>query len=76
MRQLFGGGVEYNRARQWAHRGRPARPHVGAVVVWPHHVGYISGKRGNQWIITSGNDSNRVRSRPRSLARVIAIRAI
>src|SRR5262249_16210603 len=34
-------GAQYNLARNWAHWGRATRPHVGAMVVWAHHVGMI-----------------------------------
>lgn len=77
MRTLFGGGPEYNVAKNWANRGRPTKPQVGAVVVWPHHVGYIVGKTTNgQWIIKSGNDGNAVRERPQSVAGAIAFRSL
>lgn len=69
MRTQLGGGPEYNLARNWAKRGRPARgPRVGAVVVWSHHVGLITGRtKDGQWIVKSGNDGGRVRERPRSV---------
>jgi hypothetical protein len=69
MRTQFGGGPEYNLARNWAKRGRPLNgPRVGAVVVWSHHVGYITGRNeAGQWIVKSGNDGGRVRERPRSV---------
>ena len=69
MRTQLGGGPEYNLARNWAKRGRPARgPRVGAVVVWSHHVGMITGRtKDGQWIVRSGNDGGRVRERPRSV---------
>lgn len=77
MRTLFGGGPEYNLARNWAKRGTPTGPQVGAVVVWPHHVGLITGKDANgRWIVKSGNDSNAVRERPRSVAGAIAFRVL
>jgi hypothetical protein len=45
------------------------------VVVWRNHVGEIVGRAANgQWIVRSGNDGGRVRSRARSLAGVIAVR--
>ena len=45
MRTQLGGGPEYNLARNWAKRGRPLNgPRVGAVVVWAHHVGMITGR--------------------------------
>lgn len=69
MRTQLGGGPEYNLARNWAKRGRPLKgPRVGAVVVWPHHVGLITGRtKDGQWIVRSGNDGGRVRERPRSV---------
>jgi hypothetical protein len=69
MRTQKGGGPELNLARNWANWGRPSGPQVGAVVVWPHHVGVITGRAANgQWIVKSGNDGGRVRERPRSVA--------
>lgn len=78
MRTIFGGGPQYNRAREWAKRGSSAGgPRVGAVVVWRHHVGLITGRASNgRWIVKSGNDSNRVRERPRSVAGAIAFRML
>ncbi len=68
MRTQKGGGPEYNLAWNWARWGRPSRPRVGAVVVWPHHVGMITGRTASgQWIVKSGNDGGRVRERPRSV---------
>lgn len=64
MRTQFGGGPEYNLARNWKKRGVPTSPHIGAVVVWPHHVGYIVGQDSKgRWLIKSGNDGNKVRTR-------------
>jgi hypothetical protein len=76
MRQLVSGdpGPAFNLARNWAHWGQAGAAGVGAVVVWSHHVGKIVGQEGGEWIIESGNDGNRVRTRPRSLAGAIAIR--
>jgi hypothetical protein len=69
MRTQRGGGPEYNLAWNWSRRGQPTEPKVGAVVVWRHHVGEITGRAKNgQWIVRSGNDGNRVRERPRSVA--------
>jgi hypothetical protein len=69
MRTQKGGGPEYNLARNWKHWGRPSKPRVGAVVVWPHHVGMITGRTASgEWIVRSGNDGGRVRERPRSVA--------
>lgn len=77
-RTLFGGGPEYNLARNWAKRGRSAGgPAVGAVVVWAHHVGVIVGRAANgQWLVHSGNDGNRVRTRARSVSGAIAFRFV
>ncbi len=62
-------------ARNWAHVGSPTSgPHVGAIVVWPHHVGIITGKTSAGWVIKSGNDGHRVRERVRSVSRAIAYR--
>jgi hypothetical protein len=76
MRQLVGGdpGPEYNLARNWARWGRAGPADVGAVVVWAHHVGKIVGQENGQWIIQSGNDGNRVRTRPLPITRAIAVR--
>jgi hypothetical protein len=69
MRSQKGGGPELNLARNWAHWGRPSGPQVGAVDVWAHHVGMITGRSASgQWIVKSGNDGGRVRERPRSVA--------
>ena len=78
MRTIFGGGPEYNLARNWSKRGTSAGgPRVGAVVVWPHHVGVITGRASDgRWIVKSGNDSNRVRERARSVAGAIAFRFV
>jgi hypothetical protein len=68
-------GPSYNLARSWAHYGSNAGgPTVGAIVVWPHHVGKIVGQENGKWIIQSGNDGHAVRTRPRSLAGAIAFR--
>jgi hypothetical protein len=69
MRTQKGGGPELNLARNWAHWGRPSGPQIGAVVVWSHHVGMITGRSASgEWIVKSGNDGGRVRERPRSVA--------
>jgi hypothetical protein len=70
MRTRHGGGPEYNLARNWRKRGTPLPgPQVGAIVVWNHHVGEIVGQAANgRWLVHSGNDSNRVRTRARSVA--------
>jgi hypothetical protein len=69
MRRLVGAdpGQSFNLARNWAHWGRPGPAGVGAVVVWPHHVGKIVGQHNGQWIIESGNDGHALRARARSI---------
>lgn len=77
MRTQYGGGAEYNLARNWAKRGSPSGPQVGAVVVWRGHVGVITGKASNgKWVVKSGNDGGRVRERARSVAGAIAFRVL
>jgi hypothetical protein len=68
-----------NLARNWASVGSSAGgPHVGAVVVWAHHVGVIRGgpDASGQWLVESGNDGNAVRTRFRSLRGAIAFRYV
>jgi hypothetical protein len=76
MRQLVGGdpGPSYNLAHNWAHWGHSGPAGVGAVVVWAHHVGKIVGQQNGQWLVMSGNDGNRVRTRPLPIGNAIAIR--
>ena len=76
MRQLVGNdpGPQFNLARNWAHWGHAGPPGIGAVVVWAHHVGKIVGQENGKWIIQSGNDGNRVRTRPLAIGNAIAIR--
>ena len=79
MRHNYGGpdpGPAFNLARRWASWGARSSAQLGAIVVWPHHVGKIVGQQNGQWLVLSGNDGGRVRIRPRSLAGVIAIRTI
>ena len=69
MRTRHGGGPEMNLAANWRSYGSPGSPQVGAIVVWPHHVGEIVGRASDgQWIVLSGNDSGTVRRRPRSIS--------
>ena len=69
MRTQLGGGPEFNVAWNWRKYGSPTGPQVGAVVVWRHHVGIITGQASNgRWIVKSGNDGGRVRERARSVA--------
>jgi hypothetical protein len=64
-------------ARNWAHVGSNAGgPRVGAIVVWSHHVGIITGRAGSEWVVKSGNDGHAVRERPRSIAGAIAFRTL
>lgn len=69
MRTQLGGGPEFNLAWNWSKWGRPTTAQVGAVVVWRHHVGIITGRAANgQWIVKSGNDGGKVRERARSVS--------
>ena len=77
MRQLVGSdpGPQFNLARNWARWGHAGPPGIGAVVVWPHHVGKIVGQEGGKWIVQSGNDGGgKMRTRARSIGGAIAIR--
>lgn len=70
MRTQRGGGAHLNVAWNWSKWGRPASgPQVGAVVVWRGHVGEIVGRASNgKWLVRSGNDGGKVRTRARSVA--------
>ncbi|MCB1520721.1 MAG: hypothetical protein KDJ37_09110 [Hyphomicrobiaceae bacterium] len=69
MRTQRGGGSHLNVAWNWRNYGSAASPQVGAVVVWRHHVGQIVGQAANgRWLVQSGNDGGRVRTRARSIA--------
>lgn len=77
LRHQFGlADKTLNRAIAWARVGHPTSPHVGAVVVWRHHVGKITGQdpRTGEWVVLSGNDGHAVRERPRSIANAVAFR--
>lgn len=63
-------------ARNWARVGTSTPAHIGAVVVWTHHVGRIVGQENGHWVVRSGNDGGGVRSRVRSLVGAIAIRDV
>ncbi len=80
MRHVFGiADARLNLAGNWASVGANAGgPRVGAVVVWPHHVGVIRGgpDSNGQWLVESGNDGNAVRTRYRSLRGAIAFRYV
>lgn len=72
MRTQLGGGPQFNLAWNWRHYGSPASAQVGAVVIWRHHVGIITGQASNgQWIVKSGNDGGAVRERARSVSGAI-----
>jgi uncharacterized protein (TIGR02594 family) len=68
------------RALEWRHVGRAAHgPAIGAVVIWSRgkgrgHVGIITGKTSQRWVVLSGNDGNAVRERVRSVSNAIAFR--
>jgi len=70
MRTRHGGGADYNLAWNWSRRGSAlSGPQIGAIVVWPHHVGEITGQTSDgRWIVLSGNDSNQVKERARSVS--------
>jgi hypothetical protein len=76
MRQLVGSdpGPQFNLARNWARWGHSGPAGVGAVVVWAHHVGKIVGQENGRWVIQSGNDGHRMRTRPLPISGAIAIR--
>ena len=76
MRQLVSSdpGPEFNLARNWARWGQAGPAGIGAVVVWPHHVGKIVGRQGDQWLVEFGNDGHAVRTRVLSIAGAIAFR--
>jgi len=80
MRHVFGiADPRFNLARNWASIGSNAGgPHVGAVVVWAHHVGVIRGgpDSSGEWLVESGNDGHAVRTRYRSLRGAIAFRQL
>jgi hypothetical protein len=66
-------------ARRWALEGINAGgPGIGIVVVWPHHVGVIVGidTKSGLWMVHSGNDGDRIRTRPRLLRGAIAFRRV
>jgi hypothetical protein len=80
MRRVFGAAdPRLNLARNWASAGSSAGgPQVGAVVVWPHHVGVVRGgpNSSGEWLVESGNDGGAVRTRYRSLRGAIAYRHV
>lgn len=70
MRTRHGGSADLNLAWNWSRRGSAlSGPQVGAIVVWPHHVGEITGQSSDgKWIVLSGNDSGQVKERARSVS--------
>jgi hypothetical protein len=71
LRQQLGvADRRFNLAANWRFYGRPAGgPVLGAIVVWSHHVGRITGPcNGRACVVTSGNDGHAVRTRMRSVA--------
>jgi hypothetical protein len=62
-------------ARNWARIGHSSSPQVGAIAVWPHHVGQISAVDGNRILLLSGNDGHAVRERWRPMRGIIAYRS-
>lgn len=78
LRQVYGiADRSLDLARNWVRVGHNAGgPRVGAIVVWPHHVGKIVGHDGREWIVHSGNDGHRVRTRARSVSRAIGFRVL
>lgn len=61
-------GLNLWQAREWRGVGHPSSPHIGAIAVWPHHVGIIVAGGPGHWVIESGNDGHAVRRRERSIA--------
>lgn len=76
MRQVLGvADPSYNWAPNWMNYGHATGPEVGAVVVWPWHVGRIVGQSANgQWIVENGNYNNRIAVLPMSVAGAIGFR--
>jgi hypothetical protein len=76
MRQwLHVADKRFNRAIEWRDYGSPADgPGIGVIVVWPRHVGRIVGGSAGAWIVQSGNDGGRIRSRERSVRGALAFR--
>jgi len=76
MRQVLGvADPSYNWAPNWMNYGHATGPEVGAVVVWPWHVGRIVGRAANgQWIVENGNYNNRIAVVPMSVAGAIGFR--
>lgn len=74
--------LNLNRAIEWARVGVSTTPRLGAIVVWRHHVGKITGVAADgRFLVMSGNSGGRrghrtVTERPRSLRGAVAFRAL
>ena len=74
--------LNLNMAIEWARVGHATTPHVGAIVVWRHHVGKITGVASNgRFLVMSGNSGGHrghrtVTEHPRSLSGAVAIREL
>lgn len=74
--------LNLNRAIEWAQVGRATSPQIGAIVVWRHHVGKITGVAANgRYLVMSGNSGGRrghrtVTEHLRSVRGAIAFRAL
>jgi uncharacterized protein (TIGR02594 family) len=63
------------RAISWRSWGRETEPRLGAVVVFPHHVGFFMGRRDDGRIdLLGGNQSNRVSIAPYGIEEILAYR--
>lgn len=67
--------IRSGRAIDWRKYGRASGARVGAIAVFPHHVGVVTGVVGNKVQIVSGNHGGRVGLGLYSLSRVVAFRA-
>ena len=63
------------RAIDWRSYGRPTGARAGAIAVFPHHVGIVTGVVGNKVQIISGNHGGRVGLGLYSMSRVVAFRS-
>jgi len=74
--------LNLNRAIEWARVGRATSPQIGAIVVWRHHVGKITGVATNgRYLVMSGNSGGHrgartVTEHPRSLRGAVAFRSL
>jgi hypothetical protein len=63
------------RAIDWRTYGRPSGARAGAIAVFRHHVGIVTGIIGNKLQIISGNHGGRVGVGLYSMSRVVAYRS-